>query len=312
MLTGLLTQLMRTTSAMRSGSTAIRAISSALVCLALGVSTAEHASAQQAAAARSGTRARGAAAASVRISSLPWTEAERLLDTSTVVVIPLGAESKEHGPHLPLNTDWLQAEYFTQRVMSATRVVVYPTINYHFYPAFEEYPGSTGLRLATARDLVVDLVRFIARHGPRRFYILNTGVSTARPLAQARDTLAADGILMAFTDVLSVADSTVKRISRQAGGTHADEIETSMMLYIRPQVVQMRKAVDDVHPGSGGLTRDSATAVREQRVWSRSGVFGNATLATRDKGRAVVEAQVSEMVAEIERLRHLPIPDVRR
>src|SRR5512133_755941 len=57
---------------------------------------------------------------SVRIETLPWTEAERLLDTATVVMIPLGAQSKEHGPHLPLDNDFLLAEDFTTRVMAAT------------------------------------------------------------------------------------------------------------------------------------------------------------------------------------------------
>jgi creatinine amidohydrolase len=239
---------------------------------------------------------------------LPWTDAERLLDTSTVVMIPLGAEAKEHGPHLPLNNDWLMAEYFAKRVMTATPVVVYPTINYNFYPSFAEYPGSTGLRLETARDVIVDIVRSIARHGPRRFYILNTGVSTLRALAPARDTLAASGIVMAYTDILSVGKEAERQVSRQAGGTHADEIETSMMLYIQPSAVTMAKAPNDYHPGTGGLTRDSAAAVRDGKTWSRTGTFGNATLATREKGRALVEAQLRDMVAEIERLRLTPIP----
>jgi creatinine amidohydrolase len=247
-------------------------------------------------------------AQSVRIDTLPWTEAERLLDTGTVVMIPLGAESKEHGPHLPLNNDWLLAEYFTKRVMAATRVVVYPTINYNFYPAFAEYPGSTGLRLETARDMVVDIVRSIARHGPRRFYILNTGVSTLRALAPARDSLAASGIVMAYTDILNVGKDAEERVRRQEGGTHADEIETSVMLYIRPDVVHMAKAPNDFHPGAGGLTRDSVAAVRDKKTWSRTGTFGNATLATREKGRALVEAQVRDMVAEVERLRRTPLP----
>jgi creatinine amidohydrolase len=118
---------------------------------------------------------------------------------------------REHGPHLPLNNDWLMAEYFAKRVMAATPVVVYPTINYHFYPAFVEYPGSTGMRLETARDLVVDIVRSIARHGPRRFYVLNTGVSTLRALAPARDTLAAYGIVMTYTDILNVGSGAARR-----------------------------------------------------------------------------------------------------
>lgn len=251
---------------------------------------------------------RNGARRSVRIATLPWTEAERLLDTSTVVMIPLGAEAKEHGPHLPLNNDWLMAEYFTKRVMAATPVVVYPTVNYNFYPAFVEYPGSTGLRLETARDMIVDIVRSIARHGPRRFYILNTGVSTLRALAPARDTLAAAGIVMAYTDILNVAKEAEQRVSQQPGGTHADEIETSIMLYIQPSVVTMAKAPNDYHPGAGGLTRDSAVAVRDGKTWSRTGTFGNATLATRAKGRAIVEAQVRGMIGDVERLRSTRVP----
>lgn len=249
-----------------------------------------------------------ASAGSVRIAELSWTDAIARLDSSTVVVIPIGAEAKEHGPHLPLNNDWLLAEYFAQRVASTTPVVLYPTINYHFYPSFVEYPGSTTLQLETARDVVIDIVRTIARHGPRRFYILNTGVSTLRALAPARDSLTADGLLVRYTDILNVGREAEDRIRQQPGGTHADEIETSMMLYMHPEVVDMRKAPDDYHPGSGGLTRDSLRAVREQKVWSRSGTFGNATLATREKGRIVTEAQVAGMLGEIEALRRTPIP----
>ena len=245
---------------------------------------------------------------SIRIETLPWTAAARLLDTGTVVMIPLGAQSKEHGPHLPLNNDWLLAEYFATAVSASTPVVQYPTVNYSFYPAFLEYPGSTSLRLETARDMIVDIVRSIARHGPRRFYVLNTGVSTLRALAPARDSLAASGIVMVYTDILAVGKDAEDRVRTQQGGTHADEIETSMMLYMHPEVVRMRLAPDDYHPGAGGLTRDSAAAARDGKTWSRSGTFGNATLATRAKGRVLVTAQVKGMLAEIAALRRTPLP----
>lgn len=271
--------------------------------------TIAHAQARASTSAHSAAEQRAlAAVGSVRIAELPWTEAIARLDTSTIVVIPIGAEAKEHGPHLPLNNDWLLAEYFSQRVASATKVVVYPTINYHFYPAFVEYPGSTTMRLETARDMVIDIVRTIAAHGPRRFYILNTGVSTRRALAPARDSLTASGLVVQYTDLLTIGKSAEESVSQQAGGTHADEMETSMMLYMHPEVVQMSKAPDDYHPGAGGLTRDSVAAVRDRKVWSRTGTFGNATLATREKGRVVVEAQVQGMIAEIEALRRTAIP----
>jgi creatinine amidohydrolase len=248
-----------------------------------------------------------AAPKGIRVEDLTWVEAERVLDTGTVVVIPLGAEAKEHGPQLRLKNDFVLAEYYSDRILRQSKVVVYPTVNYGFYPSFVEYPGSTTLRLETARDMIVDIIRTIARHGPKRFYVLNTGVSTIRALTPARDSLAASGIVMTFTDILNVGKAAEDRVRTQEGGTHADELETSMMLYMHPAFVDMSKAVKDYHPGAGGLTRDSAAAVRDGKVWSRSGVFGDATLATREKGRILVEAQVKDMLAEIEALRRMPI-----
>src|SRR4029450_11990646 len=141
-----------------------------------------------AATAQTGSKVR---AAGVLLEDLSWPEAEKLLTPDTVVVVPLGAAAKEHGPHLKLKNDWLIAEYLKNRILALSRVVIAPTINYHFYPAFVEYPGSTSLRLETARDLVVDIVRSLARFGPKRFYVLNTGVSTVRALQPAAELLAA-------------------------------------------------------------------------------------------------------------------------
>src|SRR4030095_15262872 len=114
----------------------------------------------------------------VLLEDLTWVEAESHLTEGAVVVIPLGAGSKEHGPHLLLKNDWLLAEYFKKRVVEVAAVVVAPTIGHSYYPAFVEYPGPISPRLETARDLVVDTCRSLGSHGPRRFYVLNTGVST--------------------------------------------------------------------------------------------------------------------------------------
>ncbi|MCA1560972.1 MAG: creatininase family protein, partial [Acidobacteria bacterium] len=133
-------------------------------------------------------------ARSVRLEDLTWVEAEARLGPDTVVVIPLGAAAKEHGPHLKLRNDALLAEQLTKRVIDATTVVVAPAVTYHYYPAFLEYPGSTSLSVATARDMTADIVRSLARYGPRRFYALNTGISSIRALEPAAKVLAAHGI----------------------------------------------------------------------------------------------------------------------
>ena len=90
----------------------------------------------------------------VRLEQHSWKEAEKLLSADAVVVIPIGAALKEHGPHLRLRNDLTLAEYFTDRVTRASVVVATPPLTYHFYPAFLEYPGSTSLSLDTARYLV--------------------------------------------------------------------------------------------------------------------------------------------------------------
>lgn len=90
-----------------------------------------------------------------------------------------------------------------------------------------------------------------------------------------------------------------KQVSKQEGGTHADEIETSMILYMSPADADMSKAVKDYHPGKGVLTRDPK---KEGLTYSPSGVFGDATLATREKGKLVTEFLVDAVLKEIEEL----------
>jgi creatinine amidohydrolase len=238
--------------------------------------------------------------AGVRLEDLTWVEAERALRPDAVVVLPIGAAAKEHGPHLRLDNDRTIADYLARRVLERATVVVAPTVAYHFYPAFVEYPGSTTLALETARDLVVDICRSLARFGPRRFYALNTGVSTVRALAPAAERLAADGITLRFTDLLAVLGPVEREVAEQPGGTHADEIETSIMLHIAPDRVDMAKAARDYDPaGKGPLTRVAGGP----GTYSPTGIFGDATLATRAKGERVVEFLVARLLEEIEGLR---------
>jgi creatinine amidohydrolase len=179
-------------------------------------------------------------------------------------------------------------------------------VPYHYYPAFVEYPGSTTLRLETARDLMVDVVKSLARYGPRRFYALNTGVSTVRALAPTAEELAKEGILFRYTNLLDALGPIEKEVKTEKRGTHAGEIETSMMLYMAPETVDMSKAVrDEGENRPGGLTRDP----NGRGTYSPSGVWGDATLATRAKGEKVTEALVGAILRDIESTRAAPLPD---
>jgi creatinine amidohydrolase len=238
----------------------------------------------------------------VLVERLTWDEARSYLTPDAVVMIALGAQAKEHGRHLPLNNDWLMAEYLKSRVARAAQVVIYPTVNYHYYPAFRPFPGSTMVEQGTARDMVADIIRSIAGHGPKKFYVLNTGVSTIAPLKATQALLRLEGIEMQFTDILTVAADVEKKLSTQQEGTHADETETSAMLYIAPEVVKMPKAVKDYR-----RLRDQWPRVGETGPEAATGVYGDPTLATRAKGEAIVEAMVAGILREIEALRRTPV-----
>ena len=232
----------------------------------------------------------------VKLELLNWIEAEQWFADNPVVVIPLGAAAKEHGPHLPLNNDALIAGWLAEEVMRQLPVVVAPLINASFYPAFVDYPGSISLRLETARDLIFDTCNSLAGFGLSRFYVLNTGLSTLRPLAEVRQSLDA-AIRFGYLNLDAALQSLPADLLQQQYGSHADEHETSLMLHIAPRVVDMSQAVDDGAEGEGRLTRS-----RGRGTWSASGVFGQATLASAEKGRLIAEALLRQSIADIEDL----------
>lgn len=234
----------------------------------------------------------------MRLADLTWLEAEAALARNPLVVLPIGAAAKEHGPHLRLDNDLRLAEYWVDRLEHelGDRILVAPTLAYHFYPAFVEYPGSTSLRLETARDLTIDVVRSLARHGARRFYALNTGVSTMKALEAARVELQKENVDLRYTDILALFGPIEREVAEQEGGTHADEIETSMMLVIAPDRVDMTKAVKDFDPKDApGLTRDPNGKAK----YSPTGTYGDPTLASRAKGERIVEAFFAKLLEEV-------------
>jgi creatinine amidohydrolase len=240
------------------------------------------------------------AVAGVRLSDIPWTDAEKLLGPERVVVLPIGAGSKEHGPHLLLGNDQLLADGLASRVLQARPVALLPTLTYGYYPNFLDYPGSVSISSDTQKAAVMDICRSIARHGPRRFYALNTGVTTAEPLQAAAEALAKEGILLRYSDIKKVGKSVADTVRQEKVGTHADEIETSMMLFLSPASVRMERAVaDGLVVKDGPLTRDPKSATEHV---SPSGVFGDPTLADWRKGRAVAEAIVKDVLSEIDAL----------
>lgn len=237
---------------------------------------------------------------SVLIDELTWMEAEKVLPQYEVIMIALGARSKEHGPHLLLKNDYVMAEYLKRRVMEEVPVAVLPTLQYGYYPAFLEYPGSVSLQADTFTRMVVDICTSMHGYGKKKFYVLNTGVSTLRPLQAAAAELKTIGITLRYLNILEADEGLPSDLLQQEGGTHADESETSMMLYIAPDTVRMENAVKDLDLRSGrrGLTREP----EGKAAYSPTGIWGDPTLATREKGEMIVEHTLRVIIDQIKEL----------
>ncbi|MHA1218112.1 MAG: creatininase family protein [Candidatus Heimdallarchaeaceae archaeon] len=245
-------------------------------------------------------RNKSATFTSIQLENLSWIEAEDMLKNYEVVLLALGARTKEHGPHLPLNNDFLMAEYLKEKVIKKVPVAVLPTLQYGYYPSFLEYPGSVSLKEETFKQVVIDICKSMNGYGIKKFYIINTGISTLKPLKSAAAELEQQGIILRLLNLLEVEKKHDPELLQQEGGTHADEGETSIMLHMYPEVVDMNKAVKDYdsRPDRRGLTRDP----NGDGVYSPTGIWGDPTLATEEKGKILTDALVEEIINQVTNL----------
>lgn len=239
---------------------------------------------------------------SLELESLTWRQAEKAFQEIPIVLLPIGAILKEHGPHLPLNTDYLLARDLARRVAARVQVLVCPPVTFGYYPAFVHFPGSVNLAADTFRELVEQIISSLATNGAQRFVILNTGVSTTPSLALAANNLAARKIRVALANILDLGHAADGVIENRVG-SHANEHETSMLLAIDAAVVKMELAAAEIQPWmvarnapvreSGPLLREPAGAVG----YAPSGVIGDPTRATREKGEAILNAMAEDVIA---------------
>lgn len=238
--------------------------------------------------------------ASDDVADLAWPEVEARLAAGAVAVLPIGAWSKEHGRHLPLATDGLQAAYYAGAVAAAVDALVWPVVGYGYYPVFTEYPGSVSLSRETFEATVAEILDGIAAAGARRIAVLNTGISTIAPLEGVLATRPARPPIALVNCYAGprFADA-VAAVERQPFGGHADEIETSLMLAIDPGRVRLEHA----EPQPTRIVRGRFNRTRSDAPnYSPSGVNGDPTLASAEKGALLLEALIDDVVTAVRRL----------
>jgi len=209
------------------------------------------------------------------LEDLTWPEAKARFDAGAPVIVPIGAASKAHGPHLPLKADALTARALGQGVIDRLPVVAAPVVGFGFYPAFTAFAGSQHLGADTFKALVRELVGNFREHGVRHIALINTGVSTEPPL----DDLAAELGDLVVLHMRGLGQAAEALVENKEGG-HADERETSVMLALDPRGVRMdRLALDG--------------------PFEKTGATGDPTRATAFKGERLLAARIDDLVAAL-------------
>jgi creatinine amidohydrolase len=178
-------------------------------------------------------------------------EVEAFLRDHDTVIVPVGS-TEQHGPHGPLLTDVLVPQEVARRVAPRVGAVVAPSINYALSYPHAGFVGVVHIRIATFMSLIEDVAVSLATAGFRRIVFLNghydNTYAIAYACAAARDRLP-DGTVtfpINYWDGMS-ADEAAEFFGPDTG-LHANRGETSAVLAINPDLVDMERANAEMPP----------------------------------------------------------------
>lgn len=233
------------------------------------------------------------------IEDMTMPEFEAGLDKTRTVLVPFGA-TEEHGSHLPLGTDTFQAVDVCRIVAGRRPVFVAPAIPYGVCRSTADHPGTLSISTDTLKALAIDIVRALYRQGLRCFVLISghAGGTHNAALLDAGESLlkAIDPLEIAVVTEYDLAAETGRAIIETPGDSHAGEIETSRMLYTRPDLVKGTAPCEFPAFPKHRL-------VRNKKLYWQGGVWGDPGKASADKGRrieALVADALETLVGELE------------
>jgi creatinine amidohydrolase len=198
-------------------------------------------------------------------------------------ILPVGS-TEQHGPHLPLDTDNRIAERIALETARRSVGLILPTVPLGYAWVWRDVPGTLTLRFDTYMRMVRDIAESLERWNIKAVFLLSGHGSNPQPIKHAVRELIHDqlGIKVLF-DVYAGLDQMLKEADSKRWHTeiHAEEIETSMMLAIAPDLVRMDLAEADYPP----VPADYAKSELSMGHLMRSGVFGDPGAATAEKGQ---------------------------
>jgi creatinine amidohydrolase len=241
---------------------------------------------------------------------------------TTVAVLPVAA-TEQHGPHLPLSVDQTLVDGVIAaalpRLPAAAPVLFLPTQQVGYSPEHSQFPGTLTLSSATVIATWIELGECVARAGVKKLLLLNSHGGQVSLMDIVARELRSRCKLIVYSCSwwnLPLGDAVNGLFSAQEHrfGVHAGEIETSMMLALRPQQVDMAQARDFKSSSQERAAKyailgngSSAKLGWQMQDYNTQGAAGNAAAATAEKGRAVLDAAGAQLALLLQELSALPL-----
>ncbi len=230
------------------------------------------------------------------LGTVNWKEADRMMKEARAVILPLGS-TEQHGYHMCLETDNIVALHVAMELAERTDCVVMPVLNYGQAWSACDFPGTFNVKEKHYIEIIKDLVKSIEEKGARNIILFSGHWGNVAPIKIAcRELLDEDGYNnvyhMSYTNLKKTSEGIMETPLWHGSGFHAGEIETSIMLKISPESVNMDNAVIDYPETPKGYE------IRPVH-WSEfatTGIFGDATKATAEKGEKYLERWLNELV----------------
>lgn len=244
---------------------------------------------------------------SLRFIDQTWPALKKAVKKNTLILLPIG-QVEEHGEHLPVSTDYIIAEEAAARIAQEASkkipLLLMPTIWTGYSQAeLAQWPGTIRLRTRTLMDLLFDVCASLIEMGFRKILILNShGHHPGIINVVLRDLSDRYGVhLAAISNLPAFCKEEYARLRKSApgGAIHGGEWETSLMLALN-QPVNMKKATkkDVFRYASNFVPADNFSGSKkvDWSTWgiqkSRTGIYGDPTVATRELGEAMLKAIV--------------------